>query len=365
MEQKMISKNLNFAFAVAPVGTIGLSDAQLYEEVITDCRLGYSLGYDSAWMLEHHFSDYFPTPSPLMFMANLAPQFPGLGFGAAVLVAPWYNPVRLAGEIAMLSNLCSGNLYLGLGRGTAKLEYDVFDINMEEARDRFKDCYEVLKRGLNGDEFCYSGKYFNTNRKIKIRPTPNTERIHLYGALGSPQSATIMAEMGLAPLNTCQFPFHVLEKAMNAWDQQASLSGYPSDTRRPVMAHTILAESDDEAMDLARIHLSKFFKLQSDHYEAESDFWINIKGYEQFSRFFKNLNLLSNPDNIDNFSSHNLVGSPKKICDQVEKLVGIGFNHIIVHPATVGVPRELRHEVLKQFAEKVGPEFTTNFSKAV
>ena len=41
--------------------------------------------------------------------------------------------------------------------------------------DRFKDCYEVLKRGLNGDEFCYSGKYFNTNRKIKIRPTPNTE----------------------------------------------------------------------------------------------------------------------------------------------------------------------------------------------
>jgi alkanesulfonate monooxygenase SsuD/methylene tetrahydromethanopterin reductase-like flavin-dependent oxidoreductase (luciferase family) len=236
---------------------------------------------------------------------------------------------------------------------------------MEEARDRFKDCYEVLKRGLNGDEFCYSGKYFNTNRKIKIRPTPNTERIHLYGALGSPQSATIMAEMGLAPLNTCQFPFHVLEKAMNAWDQQASLSGYPSDTRRPVMAHTILAESDDEAMDLARIHLSKFFKLQSDHYEAESDFWINIKGYEQFSRFFKNLNLLSNPDNIDNFSSHNLVGSPKKICDQVEKLVGIGFNHIIVHPATVGVPRELRHEVLKQFAEKVGPEFTTNFSKDV
>ena len=41
----MTGKNMNFAFAVAPVGTIGLSDAQLYEEVITDCRLGYSLGY--------------------------------------------------------------------------------------------------------------------------------------------------------------------------------------------------------------------------------------------------------------------------------------------------------------------------------
>ena len=253
----MIDKDLEFGFGIAPVGDRNLTDQELYSEVLSDCKVVHQLGFDSAWMLEHHFSDYFPTPSPLMFMANLAPQFPGLGFGAAVLVAPWYNPVRLAGEIAMLSNLCSGNLYLGLGRGTEKLEYDVFDINMEEARDRFKDCYEVLKRALNGDEFCYSGKYYNTNRSIKIRPTPNTERIHLYGALGSPQSATIMAEMGLAPLNTCQFPFHVLEKAMNAWSQQATLSGYPSDTRRPVMAHTILADSDDEAIDLARTHLSK------------------------------------------------------------------------------------------------------------
>ena len=45
-----------------------------------------------------------------------------------------------------------------------------------------------------------------------------------------------MAEMGLAPLNTCQFPFHILEKAMAAWNEQAAVSGYPDDPRRPVMA---------------------------------------------------------------------------------------------------------------------------------
>ncbi len=360
----MVADAMNFAFAIAPVGDGNLSDEQLYTEVLSDCRVGHSLGYDSAWMLEHHFSDYFPTPSPLMFMANLAPQCPGLGFGAAVLVTPWYHPVRLAGEIAMLSNLCTGDLYLGLGRGTAKLEYDAFGIDMEEARDRFKDCYEILKRGLSGEPFSYQGKHYATNREVRIRPTPKTERIHLYGALGSPQSAPIMAEMGLAPLNTCQFPFHILEKAMAAWDQQAAASGYPEDPGRPVMAHTLIADSDDEAMDLARRHLSEFFQLQTRHYEADADYWADIKGYEQFSRFFKNLTRLADPDNIGDFAAHNFVGSPQTVAEQVEKLAAIGFNHIIVHPATVGVPRALRHDVLRRFAKSVAPEFSSDFANA-
>ncbi len=360
----MAAEKLNFAFTVAPVGDRDLSDEQLYREVLADCRHGQLLGYDSAWMLEHHFSDYFPTPSPLLFMANLAPQCPGLGFGAAVLVTPWYHPVRLAGEIAMLSNLCSGELYLGLGRGTAKLEYDAFDLDMEEARERFHDCYEILKRGLAGETFSYQGKYFSTNREIRIRPTPKSERIHLYGAIGSPQSAPILAEMGLAPLNTCQFPFGILEKAMAAWNEQAAVSGSPAETRRPVMAHTLIADSDDEAMELARRHLSEFFKLQVTHYEADADFWVDIKGYEQFSRFFKNLTLLADPDNIASFAEHNFVGSAQTVGEQVEKLAAIGFNHIIVHPATVGVPRDLRHDVLRRFAETIAPEFSPAFAKA-
>ena len=80
----MVADKLKFAFAFAPVGDGDLSDEQLYAEVLADCRVGHALGYGSAWMLEHHFSDYFPTPSSLMFMSNLASQCPGLGFGAAV-----------------------------------------------------------------------------------------------------------------------------------------------------------------------------------------------------------------------------------------------------------------------------------------
>ena len=96
----------------------------------------------------------------------------------------------------------------------------------------------------------------------------------------------------------------------------------------------------------------------------DADYWADIKGYEQFSCFFKNLTRLADPDNIGDFAAHNFVGSPQTVTEQVEKLAAIGFNHIIVHPATVGVPRALRHDVLRRFAKSVAPEFSSAFSKA-
>ncbi len=359
-----MSQELDFGFVVAPVGAEGLSDAALYQEVIADCRLGQSLGYDSAWMLEHHFSGYFPTPSPLLFMAHVAAHCPGLSFGSSVLVAPWYHPLRLLGEISMLTNLCDGDLFIGVGRGTAKMEYDAFDINMEDARGRLRECLDILRLGLTGEPFTYQGEHFRIGRSVGIRPVPQSGKVHLFGAIGSPESARLTGEMKVAPLNICQFPFHILEKIMEGWNDGAASVGFEDGGRRPVVVHCIMAETDEEARDLARRHLSEFFRLQSAHYEADSTPWTGIKGYEHFNRYFSNLLALSQPENIDKFAAHNLVGSADTVGRKVEKLRDIGFNHIMVHPATVGIPREVRHDTLRRFATQVAPEFSGAFCAA-
>ena len=187
-----MSEDLKFGFVVAPVGGARLDDGALYREVIADCRLGQALGYDSAWMLEHHFSDYFPTPSPLLFMAHVAAHCPGLSFGSSVLVAPWYHPLRLLGEISMLSNLTEGELFIGVGRGTAKMEYDAFDVNMEQARDRLRECLEIMRLGLTGEPFTYAGEHFRigigaagdtwaeVERELELAPGALTATVELY-----------------------------------------------------------------------------------------------------------------------------------------------------------------------------------------
>ena len=113
--------DVSFGFQAAAAGAGSESDHQLYRDLIDDCALGYRLGYDAAWLLEHHFSDYYPTPSPLLLMAHIAARFPDLSLGTSVLVLPWYHPLRLAEEIAMLGTLTRGRLHLGIGRGTLDL----------------------------------------------------------------------------------------------------------------------------------------------------------------------------------------------------------------------------------------------------
>ena len=98
-------QDVSFGFQAAASDVAGVPDDQLYRDLMSDCELGHRLGYDAAWLLEHHFSDYYPTPSPLLMMAHIAAKFPDLSLGTSVLVLPWYHPLRLAEEIAMLNIL--------------------------------------------------------------------------------------------------------------------------------------------------------------------------------------------------------------------------------------------------------------------
>ena len=65
--------DISFGFQAAAAGAGGKTDQDLYSDLLEDCALGSKLGYDAAWLLEHHFSDYYPTPSPMLLMAHIAP----------------------------------------------------------------------------------------------------------------------------------------------------------------------------------------------------------------------------------------------------------------------------------------------------
>src|ERR1700689_5227239 len=189
--------DIRFGFQAAAAGDGSETDQELYRDLLEDWALGARLGYDAAWLLEHHFSDYYPTPSPLLLMAYIAARFPDLSLGTSVLVLPWYHPLRLAEEIAMLNLLTRGRLHLGIGRGTARMEYDAYNIDMNEGRARFAEVFRIVEQGLAGKPFTYQGKFWNIDRPIRIRPDPVDKPVHFYGAIGSPASAEVMGDLGI------------------------------------------------------------------------------------------------------------------------------------------------------------------------
>jgi len=84
------------------------SDLQLYQEAMALADLVEPLGFDSLWSLEHHFTGYAMTPSPLQFLSYYAASTRRIQLGTAVIVLPWNDPVRIAEEIAMLDVMSGG-----------------------------------------------------------------------------------------------------------------------------------------------------------------------------------------------------------------------------------------------------------------
>jgi alkanesulfonate monooxygenase SsuD/methylene tetrahydromethanopterin reductase-like flavin-dependent oxidoreductase (luciferase family) len=351
----MSAAPLEFGFVAAPVGEPGASDATLYRELLADCEVHRALGYGTAWVLEHHFSDYFPTPGPLLALAHIAGRFPDLSLGTCVLVTPWWEPLRLAGEIAALSRLTEQHLHLGLGRGTAKYEYDAFGLEMQEARGRFRETWEILDRALAGEPFTYDGRHLRVEKEIRIRPMPRRDSITFYGAIGTAPSAPIMAELGLPPICTSIGDFEAQKATLAAWSARADELGLSLTPVRPILVNTIVAETDEAAVDQAQTYVVRYMEAQVRHYVTDATRWGELPGYEQWGALFARMQHLCDPANIPAWCDYQLVGSADTVAEKAQQLIECGFNHLILHTSTPGVPRAVRHEWSTRFAQEVAP----------
>lgn len=350
-------QTISFGLQVGAVGEPGTTDEQMYKDAIEDAKLGQSLGFEAAWVIEHHFTDYFPTPNPITLLAYIAAACPGLDLGTCVLVLPWYNPLRLAEDLAMLQTLSGANLHIGMGRGVAKLEYDAFGVNMSEARERFREAYEIISRGLSGEPFSYKGEYLSVDRAVTVRPRLSGKRPYFYGAIGSASSAELMADIGLPPIAIGQFPGKVLAAIQQNWNKRAQEIGLSAHQTRPVFLQCYIGDTDEEAKQEALRYLPAYFRTQVEHYQGDLTDWADIAGYEQFERTFANLKKLADPANLDGFLDFNIAGAPDTVERRVREFMDIGFNHIIITNATPGVPKSVRHGMLRRFSTEIMPRF--------
>jgi alkanesulfonate monooxygenase SsuD/methylene tetrahydromethanopterin reductase-like flavin-dependent oxidoreductase (luciferase family) len=273
------------------------------------------------------------------------------------MVLPWYNPLRFAEDVAMLQTMSRKTLHIGMGRGTAKLEYDAFELDMAEARDRFRESWEVIRTALIGEPFTYKGKYLSVDKEIRLRPRLDDRKPNFYGAISSPESAEIMAGLDLPPLSLAQSPNYVLEKVIQRWRATRRQMGASETGTFPILVQCYVGDTDEQARKEAKRYLPIYFQRQVEHYEVLKDHWKNIKGYEQFSRFFSNLVALSDPNNIGQFIDMNAIGSAETVIRRIKELSAIGFNHFLMSTATPGVPKEIRHGNMKRFAYEVMPHF--------
>src|SRR2546428_4886843 len=132
--------------------------------------LAARLGYDYWFMTEHHFMPEGPefSPSPLLTEAAIASQTKRIRFGQMANILPWWHPLRVAEQAAMLDVISGGRLEFGIGRGYQPRENETFGRNygstiqdQERNRASFEEAYELLMKCWTEDSFAHHGENFS------------------------------------------------------------------------------------------------------------------------------------------------------------------------------------------------------------
>ena len=117
---------------------------------------------------EHHTAPFCMQPRINIFSAILAAITERVKIVMLGYPLPTSgNILQVAEEIAMLNSLTRGTLHLGIGRGTAKMEYDAYNVDMNEARARFDECFRIVEKGLAGAPFTHAGRFWTIDKPIE------------------------------------------------------------------------------------------------------------------------------------------------------------------------------------------------------
>jgi alkanesulfonate monooxygenase SsuD/methylene tetrahydromethanopterin reductase-like flavin-dependent oxidoreductase (luciferase family) len=145
--------------------------ATVYARALERIEIMDRTGYDAVWLAEHHFSSFSVCPSVHMVGTLAAARTRRLRIGTAVSLAPFYHPLRLAEEVALLDHLSGGRVNWGAGRGFARVEFAAFGVPPEESASRFRETVDIVLRAWTEERLSYAGRHFRFD-DVEVLPKP-------------------------------------------------------------------------------------------------------------------------------------------------------------------------------------------------
>jgi alkanesulfonate monooxygenase SsuD/methylene tetrahydromethanopterin reductase-like flavin-dependent oxidoreductase (luciferase family) len=337
----------------------GHADASVVGEHLAMGDLAEPLGFDSLFALEHHFTGYAMSPSPVQLLSYFAGRTRRITLGTAVIVLPWHDPVRIAEEMALLDILCGGRCLFGFGRGAARVEYAGMRIPMDEARARFVETAQVVVKALSNDSFEHDGQFFKIPRTaIRPRPISHPER-RFYASSVSPESAEVIAKMGIGMLMVMQNEWPKAAAEIYKFQEITRSVGH---TPRPpiILTNVSCAESRDEAKERGNIYLSRKWDSIDNHYKFSDGGLGSVKGYESYGKMAKTYGKMNDPTfrqkTTDFYVSIQIVGTPDDCLSQIRELHRLtGLGQLICEFSFGAMPHDQAEVNMRLFADRVMP----------
>jgi len=159
------------------------SHERLFADLTEQARHAEDLGFDALSVPEHHFVNILMNPDPLMFALHLVNATSHVPISTSVIVLPFHDIRRFAGQAMLADILSGGRIELGIGRGAFAYEMQRMGVEVAETRDRFDEALAVLEARFDGEEVGWDGKFYNFDPITVMPRSPRRPKIAI-AALG-------------------------------------------------------------------------------------------------------------------------------------------------------------------------------------
>src|SRR5215475_9772377 len=154
------------------IGPKEKSARDYWQEALSLVALCDRYGYSHVRTVEHYFHPYGGySPNPVVFLAAAAQVTKSARMVTGAVLPAFNNPLKLAGELAMLDALCNGRLDIGFARAFLPHEFSRFGVKLDESRARFDEGVEQVRLLLEQENVTSDGR-FHSFRNVTSLPRP-------------------------------------------------------------------------------------------------------------------------------------------------------------------------------------------------
>ena len=355
--------------------------AEMLDNLRQQTVLAEELGFEVMWLGEHHFGPYGigDLPNPILLGADLAARTSRIRIGQMANIAPWWHPIRLAEDLAILDNLTEGRIEVGFGRGIWPYEGPQFHANADprkdaENRELFRETIEVVRKIWSDEYFSHQGENYSFpaedtvfshpsyppdpawqdgERVTRLRVTPRPyQKPHppLWMTVSTDRSVTTAAELGLKACYWQPPPLRIRQRMELYAETRSKLEGRPFSLGedQAVMRSTYVASSMEDARRDAEAGIMSSF-IFNDPFRGRQVF--TNPGEELSDDVRLDWDFLE-PRTL-------LVGSPDHVAEKIQELREVcSLECLLVEFAHGGIPQRKILRNLENFATRVMPRFT-------
>jgi alkanesulfonate monooxygenase SsuD/methylene tetrahydromethanopterin reductase-like flavin-dependent oxidoreductase (luciferase family) len=302
----------------------------LYCLIETQIVRADQLGFETAWIAEHHFGLYGRMASPLLFLSRLSALTERIGLGTAVVEAPHYHPLRLAEEAILLDVLSNGRLRLGIGSGAKNKpeEFAAFGVPLGEKTARTREVVAILEQAFRTGQVSFTGRHYQFENVI-LNPLPLQSPDHLIWIAASASTAEWAGAQG--------YPL-LVPRVGSPNDHRQWIARYRAASGRPggnvaQLRFVFVAETEREAREKTRAAFARYA-----HYDCDVN-WDGRTDTREYHDLAQRMNML--------------IGTPAQIREQLTVWqADYGFDEIICQTFAAGI----RHEDALRSIELLGCE---------